>query len=231
MKEILTFNSVNAYYGSAQILRDVSFSIGEGEAVALLGRNGAGKTTAALSIYGVPRVSGEILVEGIPLNVRHHYSAANQGVALCLQGRHILPNLTVEENLLLGTAPGRKGQWDLPSVYALFPILKDRSTAKGDRMSGGQQQMLTIARALMSNPRVLVLDEPTEGLAPVAIDELSDALLTIRDRGTAMLLIEQNVGLVLAVTQRFMVLVKGEIALRGKTDEVVMSELQRLIAV
>ena len=181
---LLRFDGVHAYYGKAKILDDVRLTVGEGETLALIGRNGAGKTTALASIFGIATVrQGTISVAGRPLALRRKYEAAKAGVSIAPQGRRILPNLTVEENLLLGMAAGRTGHWSLSSVYDLFPILRQRAGTRGTALSGGQLQMLAIGRALLANPRVLLLDEPSEGLAPVIIDELAGVLVEIRCAG------------------------------------------------
>ncbi|WP_213453713.1 ABC transporter ATP-binding protein [Rhizomonospora bruguierae] len=231
MSAVLTLDAVSAFYGPAQVLRDVSLSIESGEAVALVGRNGAGKSTLAMALYGIPRVEGSIFVGGEPLKLTRAYHASRAGIALCPQGRRILSNLTVEENLLLGAAHARPGSWNLRSVYALFPILAERARYNGHALSGGQQQMLAIGRALMSNPRVLVLDEPTEGLSPVAIDEVIDALASIGETGTALFLIEQNLRLVSRLASRYVALVKGEVVRAGAVTGESMEELRSTVGV
>lgn len=231
MTAVLTLDRVSAFYGPAQVLRDVSLSIESGEALALVGRNGAGKSTLALSLYGVPRVEGTILIDGEPLRPTRAYRASRGGVALCPQGRRILSNLTVEENLLLGAACSRPGMWNLQKVYELFPVLGERARANGHALSGGQQQMLAIGRALMSNPKVLVLDEPSEGLSPVAIDGVIDALKSIGEAGTAIFLIEQNLRLVSRLATRYVALVKGEVVQEGTVSRDSIEELRSVVGV
>jgi ABC-type branched-subunit amino acid transport system ATPase component len=159
------------------------------------------------------------------------YTAAQHGIAVVLQGRGILPNLTVEENLLLGTATRRAGPWNLARIHALFPILRERRQQPGLALSGGQQQMLAIGRALMANPDLLILDEPSEGLAPVIVDELAALLLRLGNDGMGILLIEQNVSLIHRAVERFCVLSKGAIAESGTLQNVSREVLQRYIAI
>jgi branched-chain amino acid transport system ATP-binding protein len=159
------------------------------------------------------------------------YTAAQNGVAIVVQGRGILANLTVEENLLLGRATRRDGRWSLPLIYELFPILQERRNNPGTALSGGQQQMLAIGRALISNPNLLILDEPSEGLAPVIIDELAVLLRRIGGEGVGILLIEQNINLIRSVVERFYVLSKGAVAAEGHLRDVTVEELQRHIAI
>ncbi|MEU0463589.1 MULTISPECIES: ABC transporter ATP-binding protein [Amycolatopsis] len=229
MTAILEFKGVRASYDGAVVLDDVSFTIEEGSTVGLVGRNGAGKTTAMLSVYGVPQVTGEILVDGKPAGRRRHEPAA-RGVSLVPQGKRIFGNLTVEENILLGRASRRKGQWSVPAVYELFPNLGRGAKRPGTALSGGEQQMLAIARALLAEPKLLMLDEPTEGLAPVVIDELTAALREIRSRGTALLLVEQHIGMIRALADSFLALRKGKLAGSGPVADLASREVQEVIA-
>lgn len=226
MNPILSFDSVRAYYGDALIVDGVSFAINEGECLALLGPNGVGKTSTVNAVYGIARVrSGRICVDGEPMRTRTAHAAARRGIALVPQGRWILPTLSIEENLILGAAARRSGPWDLDAVYELFPYLRERRRSPGYALSGGQQQMLAIARALMANPRVMLLDEPTEGLAPVVIDQLGNTLRQIRTTGTAMLLIEQRLDLVMRLADRYAVMSKGRI---GRTGLIASTDLEEL---
>lgn len=230
---ILAFKHVDAYYGRAHILHDVSFEVHRDERVAVLGRNGVGKTTLVNAVLGIATVrSGQIEFSGhgIPRDVRH-FAAARAGISVVPQGRRIVPGLTVRENLQLGAAVERPGQWNLDRVFALFPMLKERANSPGTALSGGQQQMLAIGRALMANPRLLVLDEPSEGLAPVIVDELAAVLRRLGDDGTGILLIEQNFGLVHRVAQRYCVLAKGSVVDRGSLADLSMETLKTHVAV
>lgn len=230
--ELLRFDAVDAYYGKAQILSDVSFAVREGEALAILGRNGAGKTTALHSIFGIATVrSGTISVSGKPLSLKRTYEAANCGVSISPQGRRVLSNLTVQENLQLGAATRRGGEWDLGAVYELFPILGERAQTPGTALSGGQLQMLAIGRALLANPSVLLLDEPSEGLAPVLVDDIAKVLVQIRERGVALVIVEQHVGLVQRVADRYLVLAGGTVAARGAMADFDAESMRSLIAV
>ncbi|KQZ01547.1 ABC transporter ATP-binding protein [Pseudolabrys sp. Root1462] len=229
---LLAFNDVHALYGRARILNGVTFAVDAGERVALVGRNGVGKTTVVNTLCGVTRISqGQVDVRGRPVKDLRGYTAAQNGIAIVMQGRGILPNLTVEENLLLGTATGRKGPWSLEKVQELFPILRERRGNPGLALSGGQQQMLAIGRALMANPDLLILDEPSEGLAPVIVDELAALLVKLGEDGIGILLIEQNISLIHRVAQRFYVLSKGAVAESGSLQNVTRDQLERHIAI
>lgn len=232
MSAVLAFDRVRAYYGGALIVDGLSFEIAEGECFSLLGPNGVGKTTTLNAVYGIARVgSGHIAVDGRRLGSRRAQEASRLGAALVPQGRWILPTLTVEENIVLGAASGRRGRWDLTSVLELFPDLGDRRRAVGGALSGGQQQMLAIGRALMANPRILLLDEPTEGLAPVVIDRLGDNLAQLRAEGTSMLLIEQRLDLVFRLADRFAVMAKGRLVSEGAIGNTTPDQLRALVAV
>ncbi len=212
---------LRAGYGKAVVLRDVDLDVDEGEAVAIVGKNGAGKSTLLLSFFGATTISGgTIEVGGAALEKLPAYRAATQGVTLSPQGRMILPHLTVGENLLLGAACRRKGHWTTESVFELFPVLRERRDRMGTELSGGQQQMLAVGRALLGNPRVLLLDEPSEGLSPVLVDELADVFNRICAAGTGVLMVEQHLKLVRRVSQRFVVMAKGEIIDRGRTADI-----------
>lgn len=229
MNPVLEFAGVGASYAGAVVLQNVSFTIEEGETVGLVGRNGAGKSTALLSVYGIPTVTGEIRIDGRPIGGRR-YDPAKLGVSLVPQGKRIFPNLTVEENILLGRASRRTGQWSVAKVFELFPNLERSRTRLGTALSGGEQQMLAIARALMAEPKLLMLDEPTEGLAPVVIDELVVALQKIRETGTALLLVEQHIAMIKKTAERFIALRKGELIGDGPVADLDSRDVQELIA-
>jgi ABC-type branched-subunit amino acid transport system ATPase component len=226
---VLEFRNVFASYGGAVILRDVSFAVGAGETVGLVGRNGAGKSTTLMSVYGVPSVRGEILVNGVALARRPHVPAAH-GVSLVPQGKRIFGNLSVEENILIGRASRRAGTWSLDAVYDLFPNLARGKSRPGTQLSGGEQQMLAIARALMAEPALLMLDEPTEGLAPVMIDAIVAALRAIQAAGTALLLVEQHIGMIQKLASRYLALRGGELVGEGPVERLNDREVQQLIA-
>ena len=187
--------------------------------MALIGRNGVGKTTVVNTILGLAQLrGGTVRIGGEAIARPRPYIAAQRGVVVVPQGRRIVANLTVEENLLLGGATGRKGPWTVPEIYKLFPILQERAHTPGTALSGGQQQMLAVGRALMSNPSLILLDEPTEGLAPVIVDQLADIFNLVADQGTALLLIEQNLSLVARVAHRYLAMAKGAVVADGPVD-------------
>ena len=229
---LLSLRAVAACYGRAQILHAVSLDVAAGERVAILGRNGVGKTTIVNACVGVATVrQGQIAFNGRNTGTIRHFTAARAGIAVVPQGRRIVPGLTVRENLLLGAAVNRRGPWTLPAVFDLFPVLRERAEVAGTALSGGQQQMLAIGRALMANPDLLVLDEPSEGLAPVIVDGLADTLRALAQTGTAILLIEQNFGLVHRVAERYYVLSKGSIVEAGRLAGLSMETLKKHVAV
>ncbi|HSD43445.1 MAG TPA: ABC transporter ATP-binding protein [Burkholderiales bacterium] len=232
MNELLGFRGVEAGYGESRVLHGIDLAVSENERVAILGRNGVGKSTVVNTFLGVARLrTGEIRFRGAVPRTIQHFTAARAGVAVVLQGRHIIPNLTVRENLLLGAAVRRPGVWNLQRVFELFPVLKERADTPGTALSGGQQQMLAIGRALMANPALLVLDEPSEGLAPVIVDELAVVLRRLADGGTGLLLIEQNFGLVRRVAERYYALSKGQIVDHGRLADLSMEKLKEHAAV
>lgn len=231
--QIIRFDRVDAYYGRAKILHEVSVEVGSSDRLAILGRNGAGKTTLVNALLGIAQIKqGHIELAGTPMGRRiRHFTAARSGVAVVPQGRRIVPGLTVTENLQLGAAVNRAGPWNMERVFSLFPILRERALVMGTSLSGGQQQMLAIGRALMANPSLLICDEPSEGLAPVVVDELAVILRQLADAGTGILLIEQNIGLVKRVAQRYCVLSKGSIVDRGALDQLTTEMILRHVAV
>jgi branched-chain amino acid transport system ATP-binding protein len=232
VNELLGFRGVEAGYGESRVLHGIDLAVSENERVAILGRNGVGKSTVVNTFLGVARLrTGEIRFRGAMPRTIQHFTAARAGVAVVLQGRHIIPNLTVRENLLLGAAVRRPGAWNLQRVFELFPVLKERADTPGTALSGGQQQMLAIGRALMANPALLVLDEPSEGLAPVIVDELAVVLRRLADGGTGLLLIEQNFGLVRRVAERYYALSKGQIVDQGRLADLSMEKLKEHAAV
>ncbi|MGI4813316.1 MAG: ABC transporter ATP-binding protein [Janthinobacterium lividum] len=214
-------DALHAGYGKSQILRDINLNVDEGETVAVVGKNGAGKSTLLMSFFGGTTIhSGAIKVNERALHSMPAYMASKQGVSVSPQGRMILQHLTVRENLLLGAASGRKGPWTLDAIYKLFPVLHERRDRMGTGLSGGQQQMLAVGRALLGNPRVLLLDEPSEGLSPVLVDDLARVFNQIRAAGTGVLIVEQHLNLVRRVSQRFVVMAKGQIIDRGRIEDI-----------
>jgi branched-chain amino acid transport system ATP-binding protein len=210
MPDLLAIEQLSAGYGEAVVLANVSLSLAQGEALALLGRNGMGKTTLINSIVGVTRYfGGTIALDGRDVTVLRPDQRAQAGIGWVPQERNIFKSLTVHENL---TAVARPGRWSIEKVYGLFPRLAERRQNLGNQLSGGEQQMLAIGRALALNPRVMLLDEPLEGLAPILVEELLAALRRIiRDEGTSAILVEQNAKKILGVTDRAIILERGAV--------------------
>ena len=215
MSEALAVRGLHAYYGESHVLQGVDLDVRDGEAVSLVGRNGAGKTTTIAAIAGLikPR-AGSVMVGDTELAGAPPFRIARAGVALVPQGRRIFADLTVRENLLLAARP-MPGGWDERRVLELFPAIGRRLANSGDELSGGEQQMLAIGRALMRNPSVLLLDEPSEGLAPKLVAEVGEAMVALRATGLALLLVEQNLALATHVGQRLYVMNKGTIVFEG----------------
>jgi branched-chain amino acid transport system ATP-binding protein len=210
---MLDVEAIHTYYGDSHVLHGVSLRVGAGEAVAVLGRNGAGKTTAIRSIVGfTPPRAGRVVFEGQAIERWPAYRIARRGLALVPQGRRIFAPLSVRENLLLGArAPG----FTLERIYALFPRLRERAQQSGGTLSGGEQQMLAIGRALLTNSRLILLDEPSEGLAPMVVREIGRILLALKAERLSLLLVEQNYHLALRVADRVYVMNKGQIVWEG----------------
>lgn len=213
---MLSLENIHTYYGRSHILQGISLHIQPGETVALLGRNGAGKSTTINSIMGfTPPRHGRIHLHQHEITHQPPHRIARLGVGLVPQGRDIFPLLTVHENLTLAARHSHKHDWTLNRVLALFPALAQRQYARGSQLSGGEQQMLALGRALLTNPDVLLLDEPSEGLAPLIVTEISHILRQLRQEGLSILLVEQNLALALTLADRLYVLNKGQIAFAG----------------
>lgn len=211
---VLEVKDIHTYYGKSHILDGVSLFVGEGELVTLLGRNGAGKSTTLRSIIGLtPARSGTIHILGKDTTKWPPYRIAAMGVGFVPEGRRIFANLTVDENLKVPVE--RPGPWNIPAIYKLFPRLEERKGNKGRQLSGGEQEMLAIARTLLLNPRLLLLDEPSQGLAPLIVQEVFRVVKATRDAGTSVLLIEQNVRAAVEVADRAYVLDEGGIVYEG----------------
>jgi branched-chain amino acid transport system ATP-binding protein len=208
---MLTLEALVAGYGESQVLNGIGFGVGAGQVVTLLGRNGMGKTTTVRAIMGLIRFDGQDITGDPP------YRIAQRGIGLVPEGRQIFPTLSVEENLV-ATAANRTGgapRWDLPAIYALFPRLAERRRQSGAKLSGGEQQMLAIGRALMTNPRLLVLDEATEGLAPLIRAEIWQVMAKLRAEGQAILLIDKNLAAVMRLADWHVVIEKGRVVWQG----------------
>ena len=216
---MLQVETLKAAYGAAQVLFDVSFAVGEGEMVTLLGRNGMGKTTTISTIMGLmPSVGGRISFGGADLGGWPPYRVAQAGLGLVPEGRQIFPTLTVEENLI-ATAAARfgAGRWQLRDVYEMFPSLAERRRNMGNQLSGGEQQMLAIGRSLMTNPKLLILDEATEGLAPLIRNEIWTSLKRLKAEGQAILLVDKHIDALLKLADRHVVIEKGYVVWSGSS--------------
>ncbi len=214
----LDVHDIHTYYGKSHILDGVSLSVGEGELVTLLGRNGAGKSTTLRSIIGLtPARSGSITILGRDTTRWPPYRIAALGTGFVPEGRRIFANLTVDENLKVPVE--RPGPWTIPRIYKLFPRLDERRSNKGRQLSGGEQEMLAIARTLLLNPQLLLLDEPSQGLAPLVVQEVFRVVKATRDEGTSVLLIEQNVRAAVEIADRAYVLDDGKIVYEGAAAE------------
>ncbi len=227
---LLVLDDVRAGYGSAVVLDGVSLELPEHGSLAVLGRNGVGKTTLLLTIIGFTRISqGRIIWRGSEITRMAPHRRARAGLGWVAQEREIFPSLSVEENL---TVAARPGHWDLAAVHGLFPRLAERRASKGNQLSGGEQQMLAIGRALMTNPALLLLDEPLEGLAPIVVEELTAAIerMTV-EQGTALVLVEQHTGIALSLTDQAIVLERGHIVHRDRSADLLgdAATLDRLV--
>ena len=217
---MLTLESVNTFYGEAHILFDMSIQINEGETVCVLGRNGAGKTTLVRSIMGLtPAKSGSIIFRGEDITQKPPYEIAKRGIGFVADNRRIFPNLTVLRNLEVGRKQGGRSLWDLEAIYGHFPQLKGLGKQSGEHLSGGEQQMLAIARTLMGNPELILLDEPSEGLAPFMVMEVMKIIKELKESGMSILLVEQYSTLALEVADRGYVLDRGHIVYDGSAKE------------
>jgi branched-chain amino acid transport system ATP-binding protein len=213
---MLDVEDLHAYYGKSHILQGVSFRVGEGEIISLLGRNGAGRSTTVRTIMGLVPPVGSIRFQGERIDGLKAHEIAHRGLGYVPEDREIFPGLTVRENLLLGMKPARQnGRWTLDDMFALFPLLRERADAPGEVLSGGEQQLLTICRTLMGDPDLIMVDEPTEGLAPMLVKIVRELLEAIAQRGTAILLIEQKLTIALAISHRVYVMGHGRIVFEG----------------
>ena len=218
--EALGLEAVDALYGESHVLHAVSFSLGEGRVLALLGRNGAGKTTCMSSVIGfLPPRNGSVRLFGEPVERLAPDAISRKGIGLVPQGRRVFPHLTVQENLAVAYQK-RRGTWSLDRVLSLFPRLKERVQQDAGSLSGGEQQMLAIARALMGNPRVLLMDEPSEGLAPLIVAEVGKTIARLKGEGQSIVLVEQNVKLAFSLADDVVILNTGRVAFAGPVEAV-----------
>ena len=216
---MLHIENLHAYYGKSHVLHGVAFDVQPGEIVALLGRNGSGRSTTAKAIMGLVSWEGGIVWKGKPLHQRKAYEIAHAGIGYVPESRDVFPNLTVHQNLLLGQKGNGKGsRWSFDDMYGMFPRLKERQHTAAGVMSGGEQQMLTLCRTLMGDPDLIIIDEPTEGLAPKIVELVGDYLKAIQARGVSVLLIEQKLTIAMKVSDRALVMGHGSIVFDGTPD-------------
>ena len=226
---LLSLSSLKAYYGESQALFDVNLEINEGEIIALMGRNGTGKSTTVKSIFQMIPTKGELLFSGENLNNLKSFQISRLGVGLVPEGRRVFGQLSVRENLI---AASREGEWSLEEINNLFPKLRERSSQVASSLSGGEQQMLAIARALMTNPRLLVLDEATEGLAPIIRQEIWSAIKTLKnDTGLAILIIDKSIKELRQICDGVVILEKGSTVWQGNIDQLTSEITQEFIGV
>ena len=226
----LKLENVHAYYGKSHVLHGVGLSVGEGEIVSLLGRNGSGRSTTVKAIMGLVDATGSIQFKGKELVGQKAFEIAHLGVGYVPENRDIFPKLTVHQNLLLGKKGGKKqGRWDFDDMYQMFPRLKERQHTEAGVLSGGEQQMLTLCRTLMGDPDLIMIDEPTEGLAPKIVELVAEYLRELKRRGISVLLVEQKLTIALEVSERCLVMGHGRIVFEGtptalKADSYVRKE-------
>ena len=224
---MLEVSEIDVFYGPIQALKKVSLHIDEGETVSLIGSNGAGKSTLLMSIFGQPRAaSGQIVYRGTDITHKSSHYIASNGIAQSPEGRRVFPDMSVEENLMMGTIPiGDKfASEDMQRMFDLFPRLKERRNQRAMTMSGGEQQMLAIARALMSRPKLLLLDEPSLGLAPIVVKQIFATLRELAQTGMTIFLVEQNANHALKLSDRAYVMVNGQIRLTGTGQELLVND-------
>ncbi len=219
---MLKASGLTTYYGQSQVLFGMELEVGAGEVVTLMGRNGMGKTTTVHSIMGITRLRrGEVLFDGKPIAGTPAFRIAQAGIGLVPEGRQIFPNLTTRENLVAASAnrSGQANPWTIERVYEMFPPLKDRERSMGNLLSGGEQQMLAVGRALMTNPKLLILDEATEGLAPLVREDIWNCLSKLKDEGQSILVIDKNVDALTRIADRHYVIEKGKVVWTGSSPE------------
>jgi branched-chain amino acid transport system ATP-binding protein len=217
---ILSLENIDVFYGKAQALHGISMAVGEGEIVSLIGRNGAGKTTTLKFIIGLlPCARGKRMLNSNDVTKEKPHVLSRLGISYVPETREIFPNLSVLENLRMAQVAHDSGNWTLDRVFELFPSLRERSRSRGDTLSGGEQQMLAIARGVLTNPRVLLLDEPTEGLAPLLVKAVKGAIVAINEEKVSALLVEQNLKIPLSIAHRHYIIENGVIVWKGDSSD------------
>ena len=217
---MLQVENLHAYYGKSHVLHGVSFGVGPGEIVALLGRNGSGRSTTAKAIMGLVECEGRIDWKGRPIQGKKAYEVAHLGVGYVPENRDIFPKLTVQQNLQLGQKQrGKNGRWSFDDMFAMFPRLKEREHTEAGVLSGGEQQMLTLCRTLMGDPDLIIIDEPTEGLAPKIVELVGQFLHSLKAKGVSVLLIEQKLTIAMSISDRALVMGHGAIVFQGTPDD------------
>ncbi len=225
---MLAVADLHAFYGKSHILQGVSLSVGEGEIVSLLGRNGVGRSTTIKAIMGDVRAQGSVRFRGEEICGLPPYVIARKGLGYVPENRDIFPTLTVRQNLLLGMKnPRRPGRWSMDDMFRLFPVLGDRADQPGAVLSGGEQQMLTMCRTLMGDPHLIMIDEPTEGLAPMLVKQVAGLLVEIAQRGVAILLVEQKLTIALTISRRVYVMGHGRVVFEGTPEDLKRNDAVR----
>ncbi len=215
MSALLDIRDLHAYYGKSHVLHGVNLSVGKGEIVSLLGRNGVGRSTTVKAAMGLVQATGSIQFNGQSIIGLPAFRIAHLGLGYVPENRDIFPSLTVEQNLQLGQKRGQVSQWSMDAMYQMFPRLKERRSTQAGVLSGGEQQMLTLCRTLMGDPALIMIDEPTEGLAPKIVDLVADYLQALKARGISVLLVEQKLAIALDISQRVLVMGRGTIVFEG----------------
>jgi branched-chain amino acid transport system ATP-binding protein len=219
MSALLDIKNLHAFYGKSHVLHGVDLNVGEGEIVSLLGRNGVGRSTTVKAAMGQVSVEGSIRFKGEDITGLKAFEIAHKGLGYVPENRDIFPTLTVEQNLILGEKKGKKSRWQIEDMYKMFPRLKERQHTPAGVMSGGEQQMLTLCRTLMGDPDLIMIDEPTEGLAPKIVDLVGEYLKELKNRGISVLLVEQKLAIALEISQRVYVMGHGSIVFEGTPAE------------